>query len=71
MLIPVMFKDGKFGYTDKYKIDRLINARQIIKFRRSNGWVIIGRDAIRHKTCTYQGVERRQLSPRNYESLIS
>ncbi len=62
MLIPVMYKDGKMGYEDHYKIDRLINTRQIIKFRRADGWVIIGVDAIRISDSGHRVTERRRMS---------
>ncbi len=61
MRIPVMYKGGKMGYVDHYQIDKLINGRQIIKFHRADGWAIIGVDAMRIKSSSYQGPERRQI----------
>ncbi len=60
MMIPVMYKDGKMGYADQYQLDRLINTRQIIKFRRADEWVIIGFDPMRISDSGYQGAERRK-----------
>ncbi len=60
MMIPVMYKNGKMGYVDHYNLDKLINTRQIIKFRRADGWVIIGFDAIRVNDSSYRVIERRK-----------
>ncbi len=59
MMINVMYRDGKMGYVDQYQLDKLINMRQIIKFRREDGWVIVGFDPMRIEDGFYQGVERR------------
>ncbi len=63
MMIPVMFRDGKMGCADQYQLDKLINMRQIIKFRRENGWAYIGFDPIRMNDNGYRGVERRATYP--------
>lgn len=60
MMIPVMYRDGKMGFADPYKLNKLMNTRQIIKFRRSDGWAIIGVDPIRTSNAGYQGPERRK-----------
>jgi hypothetical protein len=62
MLIHVIYKGGKMGSVDQCKIDRLINSRQIIRFRRADGWAVIGVDPIRRiNDSSYKGTERRQI----------
>jgi hypothetical protein len=62
MLIKVMYKDGKYGMVKPFLLDRLIVSGKIIKFLRSEGWIVIGVDRIRGAGdggC-YQGPERRK-----------
>jgi hypothetical protein len=47
MLIPVVFADGRQDMVKPYLLDRLIEENRIASFRRSSGWVVIGRDSMR------------------------
>jgi hypothetical protein len=47
MLIQVIYQDDKKGTVEAYKLDDLIKANKIKKFRRSGKWVTIGADPIR------------------------
>jgi len=50
MLITVRYSDNTLGTVDDRLLDQLIDTDQIIEFRRSAGWVRIGRDPVRvHK----------------------
>ena len=48
MQIKVMYTNGKTGIVESYQLDELIASGKIKKFRRSEGWVIVGKDRIRH-----------------------
>jgi hypothetical protein len=62
MLIGVIYKNNKRGMIDEYILDDLIREEKIKAFRRSGGWVKIGRDPVRErwKSSTYNGLERRK-----------
>ncbi len=59
MQIPVIYFDNTPGAVDPSELDRLIQKRMIIAFRRSNGWVRVGRDKVRGAGGYYKGPERR------------
>jgi hypothetical protein len=43
----VIRKDNHYDYVDDFKLDSLINAKEIVKFKRGTGWVTIGADSMR------------------------
>lgn len=47
MLIQVVYPDNRYDYVKDYILDSLIETRTIARFRRSSGWVTLGRDPIR------------------------
>jgi hypothetical protein len=47
MSITVMYTNGKAGIVESYQLDDLIASGKIKKFRRSDGWVVVGKDPIR------------------------
>jgi hypothetical protein len=47
MSITVMYTNGKTGIVENYQLDDLIASGKIKKFRRSEGWVVVGKDPIR------------------------
>lgn len=47
MLIQVNYPDNRFDYVKDAILDSLIETRQILRFRRSSGWVTLGVDPIR------------------------
>ncbi|OGT99914.1 MAG: hypothetical protein A2079_06930 [Geobacteraceae bacterium GWC2_48_7] len=55
MLIKVKYHDNSCAMVDDTMLDALISADEIAAFCRANGWVFIGRDAVRGKR-----VERRR-----------
>ena len=62
MRIPVMLADGKIEMVSPERLERLIFTREAISFRRSRGWVVIGRDPVRGMGgATRCGCERRRL----------
>ena len=62
MLIPVMYQNGKHDLVKEFMLSRLIDERDIVKFKRSNGWINISTDNIRNTDTRsfYNGEERRQ-----------
>lgn len=58
-MIEVILHNNKSVLVPFRALDRLIVARDIQAFKRSAGWVVIGRDAIRGKGGSYKGPERR------------
>ena len=59
MLIPVVLKDGQEELVSKDELQFLISKKQILFFKRSDGWVVPGRDNMRGLKVPYNGVERR------------
>ncbi len=60
MLIPVVLKDGHEELVSSNELHFLISNKQVMFFKRSDGWVVLGRDKIRELKVPYNGVERRQ-----------
>jgi hypothetical protein len=62
MPIGVIYNNNKRGTVEDYLLDDLIKEERIKAFRRSTGWVRIGRDPIRkmwHES-VFNGQERRK-----------
>jgi len=60
MLIPVMLKDGSEEVVRPRVLDRMLEDGDVSFFRRSSGWVVVGRDAVRGMGGNvYRGKERR------------
>jgi hypothetical protein len=47
MSIKVVYTNGKAGLVENYQLDDLIASGKIKKFRRSGGWVVVGKDPLR------------------------
>ena len=47
MSIKVMYTNGKTGIVESFQLDDLIASGKIKKFRRADGWVVVGKDPIR------------------------
>lgn len=59
-MIPVVMKDGSEELVPRDELQRLINAQQVMFFRRREGWVVLGRDRVRGNGGHFQGKNRRQ-----------
>ena len=59
MFIPVVLKDGHEELVSTDELQRLLSKKQIILFKRSDGWVAIGRAKMRKLQAPYNGLERR------------
>ena len=60
MLIPVVLKGGNEELVSKDELQFLMFNKQVMFFKRSDGWAVIGRDKMRDQKVPYNGVERRQ-----------
>lgn len=47
MFIPVVLKNGKEELVSKDELQFLLVTKQLLFFRRSDGWAVIGRDKMR------------------------
>jgi hypothetical protein len=63
MMIRVMYNDGNFDIVKPDLLDMLIEQQSITSFKRSEGWIVLGRDPTRKtRHQDYTGPERRQHS---------
>jgi len=60
MTVPVVFKDGHEELVSKDELQSLMFNNQVMFFKRSDGWVVLGRDKMRDLKVPYNGVERRR-----------
>jgi hypothetical protein len=60
MFIPVVLKDGHEELVSNNELHFLMSNKQVMFFKRSDGWVVLGRDKMRELKVPYNGVERRQ-----------
>jgi hypothetical protein len=60
MYIPVVLKDGHEELVSKDELQSLMFNKQVMFFKRSDGWVVLGRDKMRDLKVPYNGVERRR-----------
>lgn len=62
MLIRVMYSDGRFDMVKPGLLDNLLEQKIVTSFKRTSGWAVVGRDAIRTSgRANYRGIERRLL----------
>ncbi len=61
MMIDVIRKGYRDTKVEDYLLDSLIASEKIIAFRRSSGWVVVGKDPTRREHILYRGAERRKV----------
>ena len=62
MLIQVIRKDNHYDYVQDFILDKLIESKEVAKFKRSTGWVTIGTHQIRgHNRERAGDVDRRSV----------
>ncbi len=61
MLIHVMYPGNNYDYVKEFILDDLIKTGEIVKFRRSSGWISLGSDHLRaeNRQSFFNGVEKR------------
>ena len=62
MFIPVVLIDGREELVREDELRSLMFNKQVMSFKRSDGWVVLGRDKLRDLKVPYNGVERRQYN---------
>jgi hypothetical protein len=65
MLIPILRTDNHYDFVKEFILDSLLESKEIVKFKRINGWVTIGTDRVRAIKRTDASVEtnrERRLS---------
>ena len=63
MKVPIIFTSGKVGYINgQHALDHLIQQKEIVAFRRSEGWVHIGCDPLRKVQQPLSKSDRRDAS---------
>lgn len=60
MLIRVRYKDDSYDLVKAWRLGEYIAAGKISAFYRSDGWVTVGSDQLRHGKGEYTGPERRR-----------
>ena len=60
MKIPVVLRDGQERSVDREEFQFLCITRQLLFFKRADGWVVVGRDQMRCQRQRFEGEERRQ-----------
>ncbi len=60
MFIPVVLKGGKEELVSKDELQFLIFNQQILFFKRSDGWAVVGRDKMRGHETHAVDTERRK-----------
>jgi hypothetical protein len=63
MLIHIVRTDNRYDYVKDFILDILIESKEIVKFKRSTGWVTIGVDPIRRskRHSVFNGTDRRAV----------
>jgi len=50
MMIQVQYTDGRHDMVKAHILERLLDSHRLARFRRSAGWVVVGKDPVRRKT---------------------
>lgn len=61
MRIPVMLKDGTALKVYPRVLNHLLESEEVLLFKRTDGWVVLGQDPVRGAGGAYAGPERRSL----------
>jgi hypothetical protein len=59
MMIRVQYENGSYDMVKKYLLDEGIKSGNVLKFRRKDGWAIVGIDSMRRSGYRYNVPERR------------
>jgi len=60
MKIPVVCKNGKERTVNQDELQFLMATSQVMFFKRSDGWVVVGRDKMRQLKKIHTGDDRRE-----------
>lgn len=59
-MIRIISKNFQEEMIEEHVLDSLIGSKKLLAFYRSNGWVVVGKDAVREQHTYYPGKERRR-----------
>lgn len=59
MPIPVLLSDDREEFVSKEELQFLLDVHQVVRFKRSDGWVLVGQDKMRNGRTSYNGKESR------------
>ena len=65
MKIDIMYDIDAVAKVDARDLGRLIAEGKVLGFRRSSGWIMLGRDVVRGRGGEYGGPERRDIMQRH------
>lgn len=60
MKIPAVLKNGKNRIVSKDEFQYLLATQKIFKFKRSDGWAVVGCDDMRDGDAPFGGTNRRE-----------
>ncbi|MEJ2471191.1 MAG: hypothetical protein P8Y96_08720 [Desulfuromonadales bacterium] len=66
MFIRVVYTDGRHDMVKPELLDYLLGKNKVTKFKRYNGWAVVGNDAIRTGSSNGYCGEERRASPNSY-----
>ncbi|PLX89485.1 MAG: hypothetical protein C0618_01135 [Desulfuromonas sp.] len=69
MIIQVKYSDGTIDRVQSIVLDTLINTGSISRFKRSDGWAVIGRDPIRKSRQNSEVHSDRRVPPSTHSFL--
>jgi len=61
-MIEIINKNFQKARIDEHILDHMIVSSKLIAFRRSNEWVVVGRNSVRERHTYYCGEERRRIT---------
>ena len=59
MLIPIVLSGGQEDLVSKEELQFLLDIHQVELFKRSDGWVYVGQDSMRHQKTSHKGRDCR------------
>ncbi len=59
MAIPIVLSDERKELVSKEELQFLLDVHQVVQFKRSDGWVLVGVDKMRTESTSYNGKESR------------
>lgn len=54
MLIPIVLSGGQEDLVSQEELQFLLDVHQVEMFKRSDGWVLVGQDKMRHEQSQYR-----------------
>ncbi len=60
MLISVVLSGGQEELVGRDDLQFLMDVHQVMLFKRSDGWVVVGQDKMRNERAPHKGEERRE-----------